>query len=216
MNALPIFAKRRLTRALTAVLALVLFWLIQAWQTQGTSTEKANPLPPTTSSTIVIPPVRSAEGIVFQATTTSALQAEVLRAVDGDTLDVKISTTGQEVKVRLLGINTPESVDPRRPVQCFGKEASKHMKELVEGKTVLLVEDLKADDRDKYGRWLRNVVRMEDQLDVNATLVDQGYANAYLSFPLDAKRKAQLRALEQQAKAAERGLWSPSTCEGKK
>jgi micrococcal nuclease len=216
MNALPIFAKRRLTRALTAVLALVLFWLIQAWQTQGTSTEKANPLPPTTSSTIVIPPVRSAEGIVFQATTTSALQAEVLRAVDGDTLDVKISMTGQEVKVRLLGINTPESVDPRRPVQCFGKEASKHMKELVEGKTVLLVEDLKADDRDKYGRWLRNVVRMEDQLDVNATLVDQGYANAYLSFPLDAKRKAQLRALEQQAKAAERGLWSPSTCEGKK
>ncbi|MBP9762451.1 thermonuclease family protein [Patescibacteria group bacterium] len=216
MNALSVFAKRRLMRALAAVLGLLLFWLIQAWQTQEASTKKVDALPPTTSSTAVIPTVRSAEGIVFQTTTTNALQAEVLRAVDGDTLEVKLIATGKEIKVRLLGMNTPESVDPRRPVQCFGKEASKRMKELVEGKMVLLVEDLKADDRDKYGRWLRNVVRMEDRLDVNATLVDQGYANAYLSFPLDAKRKAQLRKLEQEAKAAERGLWSPSTCEGKK
>jgi micrococcal nuclease len=129
---------------------------------------------------------------------------------------VKIEATGEEVKIRLLGMNTPESVDPRRPVQCFGKEASHHTKDLVEGKVVLLIDDPKADDRDKYGRWLRNVVRKDDSLDLNATLVAEGYANAYLSFPLDGKRKAQIRQLEQEAKINERGLWSPSTCEGKK
>lgn len=154
--------------------------------------------------------------IFFSGSTTRGVPATVLRVVDGDTLDAKIEATGEEVKVRFLGMNTPESVDPRRPVQCFGKEASHHTKDLVEGRKVLLVDDPKADDRDKYGRWLRNIVRVEDNLDVNATLVAQGYANAYLSFPLDAKRKAQIRALEQEAKTNERGLWSPETCEGKK
>ena len=128
----------------------------------------------------------------------------------GSALTASSSTpTVAETQIHYSGTTT-------RPVQCFGKEASHHTKDLVEGKVVLLIDDPKADDRDKYGRWLRNVVRKDDSLDLNATLVAEGYANAYLSFPLDGKRKAQIRQLEQEAKINERGLWSPSTCEGKK
>ncbi len=205
LSDLPSFTQRRLIRLVGTIIVIIGFALLQVWQIE----EKPQALGTTTTPSTSV-------DLYYAGSTTSSVEALVTRAVDGDTLEVKIDGMNETVKVRLLGMNTPESVDPRRPVQCFGKEASNHMKELVEGKRVLLVEDLKADDRDKYGRWLRNIVRKEDLLDVNATLVAQGYANAYLSFPLDGKRKAQLRLLEQEAKAAERGLWSPSTCEGKK
>ncbi len=197
--------QRRALRLFGMLCIAIAFVLLQLWQTNG------KVLPQTTPESTEAPINR-----YYTGSTTNTTEALVVRAVDGDTLDVKVQATGEEVKIRLLGINTPESVDPRRPVQCFGKEASHHMKDLVEGKTVLLVEDLKADDRDKYGRWLRNVVRKDDLLDVNATLLVQGYATSYLSFPLDGKRKAELRALEEDAKTNLRGLWSPSTCEGKK
>lgn len=139
--------------------------------------------------------------------------AVVTRVVDGDTADVLIDGMTSTTRIRLLGINTPESVDPRRPVQCFGKEASHALKELIQGERVALVEDPQADDRDRYGRWLRTIV-MEDGTDVNATLVLQGYAHAYVDFPLTKARKAQLRALQAQAEAAHAGLWNAATCAG--
>lgn len=145
------------------------------------------------------------------ATTTNAV---ITRTVDGDTVEAKLDT-GEEVKVRLLGINAPESVDPRRPVECFGKEASKYMEGLVEGKRVSLEADLQADDVDKYGRLLRNIV-LGDGTDVNALMVRDGYAYAYIDFPLNKNRKAMLLRLEQEARAAERGLWNPETCAGVK
>lgn len=145
----------------------------------------------------------------------TSTNAVVIRVVDGDTLVAKMDGQENEIKVRMLGINTPESVDPRRPVQCFGKEASNYLKTLIEGKRVRLDPDLQADDHDKYGRALRNVVR-EDGMDVNATMVKEGYAVAYLSFPLNKQRKAQLKRLQTEAEVAQRGLWNPLTCDGKK
>jgi micrococcal nuclease len=139
--------------------------------------------------------------------------ALITRVIDGDTVEALMDGETSVVKVRFLGVDTPESVDPRRGVQCFGKEASAYTKRLLQGQRVELREDLQADDRDKYGRLLRNILR-EDGMDVNATLIAEGYAQAYLSFPLSAKRKAQLRLLQEQAKTEERGLWSPSTCNG--
>lgn len=139
--------------------------------------------------------------------------AVVTRVIDGDTVDVLIDGTVSTTRIRLLGINTPESVDPRRPVQCFGKEASRALKELIQGERVALIEDLQADDRDKYGRWLRTIV-LEDGTDVNATLVLQGYAHAYVDFPLTKARRAQLRALQAQAEGASVGLWHEATCAG--
>jgi len=138
--------------------------------------------------------------------------ADVVRAVDGDTIVARLdSEPGMEYKIRLLGVNTPETVDPRKTVECFGKQASDFTKKTLSGKRVRLDADPKADERDKYNRLLRNVI-LEDGTDYNALLVSEGYAYAYLSFPLNAARKVELRKLETEAKAAGRGLWALGVC----
>lgn len=149
------------------------------------------------------------------ATTTSSVvtstNALVTHVVDGDTFDVRIDGETTTERVRMLGIDTPETVDPRKAVQCFGKEASNRTKQLLDGKRVRLEGDPKADEQDKYGRLLRNVY-LEDGTDVNATLVLDGYAHAYLTFPLDRDRKHLLSDLENEARINTRGLWDPVIC----
>ncbi len=80
---------------------------------------------------------------------------KVVKVIDGDTVDVEID--GKVVRLRLIGINTPETKDPRRPVQCFGREASAQAKKLLEGKTVHLERDKSQQNRDKYSRLFRYV-----------------------------------------------------------
>jgi len=111
----------------------------------------------------------------------------------------------------LLGVNTPETVDPGRPVQCYGKEASSFAKKTLGGQRIKLEGDPEADEYDKYGRLLRNIY-LADGTDFNAELVSQGYAQAYVSFPQNADRKAELRRLESEAKEAKRGVWDPAVC----
>lgn len=82
-------------------------------------------------------------------------QAAVDRVIDGDTVDVDLN--GKIERIRLIGMNTPESVDPRRPVECFGKEASNRAKALLSGKTVYLETDDSQGTRDQYGRALRYI-----------------------------------------------------------
>lgn len=195
--------KRKLIRLATVFAAGLVFMALQGLDIFHH--EQASPAPVSATTTTVQ---------TVQASSTVETNALVVRDVDGDTIVVKLDGSNDEVKIRLLGVDTPESVDPRKTVQCFGKEASKHTKELLEGKRIRLEEDPQADNVDKYGRLLRNVV-MEDGTDFNASLVRDGFAHAYLSFPLDKKRKAQLAALETEAKEAERGLWNPQTCSGK-
>ncbi len=140
-------------------------------------------------------------------TTGSNANSTVLRVVDGDTLVARLDDEPGEWTIRMLGINTPETVDPRRPVECFGKEASEKLKSLLPlDSRIRLAPDPKADERDKYDRLLRNVF-LADDTDVNALMVRDGYAYAYLSFPLDAERKKELKGLETTAKQERRGLW---------
>jgi micrococcal nuclease len=127
----------------------------------------------------------------------------VVRDVDGDTIDVQQGP--QKETVRLLGIDTPETHDPRKPVQCFGLAAAAHTKSLVEGKNVRLEPDSMDSDRDKYGRLLRYVYLPDGTL-VNAELVRDGYAFAYTIFPLT--KLDEFRALESQARQNNRGLWA--------
>lgn len=101
----------------------------------------------------------------------------VVRVIDGDT--IKLENGG---KVRYIGVNTPESADPRKPVQCFGKEASVKNEELVLNKRVRLEKDV--SETDKYGRLLRYVY-VGDTF-INLELVKQGYASA-ATFPPDVK-----------------------------
>ncbi|MFA5129372.1 MAG: thermonuclease family protein [Patescibacteria group bacterium] len=132
--------------------------------------------------------------------------ATVVHVIDGDTLDAEIDGLGT-FRIRMLGADTPEVVDPRKPVQCFGEEASAFSKKtLAVGLRIRLAPDPNADERDKYGRLLRNVF-LKDGTDYNAFLVEQGYAHAYTYFPLTPSRKVQLIRLEREAKEAGRGLW---------
>ena len=122
---------------------------------------------------------------------------KVTRVVDGDTIEIE----GGE-KIRYIGIDTPETVDPRKPVQCFGIEASKKNKELVEGKTVRLEKDI--TDRDKYSRLLRYV--WIDDLFVNLELIKQGFATSY-TYPPDIKYQEEFLAAEKEARVNKLGLW---------
>jgi micrococcal nuclease len=122
---------------------------------------------------------------------------------DGDTIIVQ-TATGPET-VRLLGVDTPEVKDPRKPVQCFGEAASAHTKARLTGASVRLEPDPQDTDRDKYGRLLRYVYLPDGTL-YNAELVRDGYAFAYTVFPL--AKLDDFRALETEARRANRGLWA--------
>lgn len=130
--------------------------------------------------------------------------AVVVRVVDGDTLVV--DADGTEERVRLIGIDTPESVDRSRPVMCFGKEATAHMQELLpEGTRVQLVRDVEA--RDRYDRLLAYVYRASDGRFVNLAMVEDGFADQY-TFPPNVARTEELGRAARAAREAGRGLWS--------
>lgn len=131
--------------------------------------------------------------------------ATVTRVIDGDTIEVEIS--GVEYTVRYIGIDTPETVDPRRPVGCFGAEASARNRELVEGKAVELEKDV--SETDDFGRLLRYV--WADGQMVNETLVRDGYALA-ATYPPDVRYAELFASLQMAAREAGRGLWGPA-CE---
>jgi micrococcal nuclease len=130
---------------------------------------------------------------------------KVTEVVDGDT--IKVSTIGT---LRLIGIDTPETRDPRKPVQCFGKEASNKAKELLSGKKIYLEYD-PANKIDKYGRTLAYVYR-EDGLFYNAEMIKQGYAHSYVQFPHP--RLDEFNTYQQEARENNRGFWATNTCNG--
>ncbi len=134
----------------------------------------------------------------------------VKHVVDGDTIDVGMD--GKTERVRLIGIDTPETVDPRKSVQCFGREASNKTKEMLSGKQVRLEADSTQDNRDKYGRLLRYVF-LEDGTNYNQWLITQGYAHEY-TYDTPYKFQTEFKAAERQARGLNLGLWSPQTCNG--
>jgi micrococcal nuclease len=126
----------------------------------------------------------------------------VTRVVDGDTVHVRID--GDDQAVRYIGVDTPETVKPNTPVQCFGKAASAYNHRLIEGQPVRLRFD--AERRDRYGRLLAYVYRARDGLFVNAALVRGGYATT-LTIPPNTAHAAQFAGLERHARERRRGLW---------
>jgi micrococcal nuclease len=121
-----------------------------------------------------------------------------VRVVDGDTLVLD----GQET-VRLIGVGTPETKDPRKPVEAFGREAYEFTKSVVEGKRVRLEFD--QERIDKYGRTLAYVY-LDDEIFLNAQIILQGYGHAYTEFPF--KYMENFRSYERMAR--ELGLWGQS------
>lgn len=145
------------------------------------------------------------EPSIFKAKTAAnnpnLILAKVTAVIDGDTIDVDLGE-GNIKRVRYVGVDTPESVDSRQPIQCFSKEATAKNKELVENKIVGLEKDVSETDR--YGRLLRYVY--VGDLMINYVLVAEGYASA-VSYPPDVKYQDKLRQAEHEARAANKGLW---------
>jgi len=130
--------------------------------------------------------------------------AHVRKVVDGDTIEVDLN--GQKETIRMIGINTPETVDPRKPVECFGKEASNKGKEVLTGHDVRLEADPTQTDRDKYNRLLRYVFR-DDGLFYNQFMVEQGYAYEY-TYDAPYQYQKVFKDAQTEAETNGRGLWS--------
>ena len=128
----------------------------------------------------------------------------VVRVIDGDTVDVRVD--GATERIRLIGIDTPESVAEDRPVQCFGTEASAHTAALLPPGVEVRIERDEVT-RDRYGRLLAYLWRTDDELLVNLDLVEGGYADA-VSFGDNEALYDLLAAAEASARASGLGLWS--------
>ncbi len=134
---------------------------------------------------------------------------KVDRVVDGDT--IRVIMNEKSVSIRLIGVNTPETVHPNKPVECFGKQASDFVKRLLSGEEVWLGEDSRT--KDKYGRLLRYVYLNDDTL-VNEVIISQGYGyeNGYGSRY---KKESQFKEAQADAEIHKRGLWADGACDAK-
>lgn len=133
---------------------------------------------------------------------------QVTNVVDGDTIDVDID--GKTERIRLIGIDTPETVDPRKDVECFGKEASNKAKEILDNKKVYLESDDSQSDRDKYDRLLRYVF-LEDGTHFNKMMIEEGYAQEY-TYDNPYRYQEEFKKAQEEAKNAKKGLWADNVC----
>lgn len=136
----------------------------------------------------------------------------VVKVVDGDTIDILVN--GKKERMRIIGINSPETVDPRRPVECFGKEASDYAKKLLLSKTVKLKSDPTQADKDKYGRLLRYIY-LPDGTDFGLVMIQEGYAYEY-TYDVPYQHQAEYKKAQIEAENGRKGLWSDTSCSRKK
>jgi micrococcal nuclease len=127
----------------------------------------------------------------------------VTKVYDGDTISVNMD--GREEKIRMIGVDTPETHKPNSPVECYGQQASDFTKQQLSEQEVKLEPDPLNQNRDRYQRLLRYVYTKDGRL-FNAELVKQGYGFAYLSFPFS--KAEEFRILQSEAKANNLGIWA--------
>lgn len=140
-------------------------------------------------------------------------QYRVSRVVDGDTLDVENSQG--TIRIRLIGVNTPESVAPNRPDECYGKEASGYVTQVMLGSTVTLELDRDKPLEDKYGRVLA-YVRKSDGTLLNKEIIEKGYGYEYTYQGEKYAYSQEFKKAESFARENTLGLWAQATCNGKK
>lgn len=137
--------------------------------------------------------------------------ATIIKVVDGDTITVNLN--GQNQTIRIIGINTPETVDPRKAVECFGIEASNQAKEFFKAKNyqVFLEKDDGQGERDKYQRLLRYVFTDDGNVDYGLVMISGGYAYEY-TYNNPYKYQISYKKAQQEAEANRRGLWANNVC----
>jgi len=134
----------------------------------------------------------------------------VLKVIDGDTLSISID--GAPTTVRLIGIDTPEVVDPRKPVECFGIEASNKAKAILTNARIRIETDESQDRYDKYGRLLAYVF-LSDGTNFNKLMIADGFAHEY-TYNTPYKYQKEFKAAESTAQRAQKGLWASDACGG--
>lgn len=150
----------------------------------------------------------TAAGQEAETETQPTVTSKVIKVVDGDT--VTVETNGVRETIRIIGINTPETVDPRKPVECFGQEASARAHELLDNQTVILEADSTQGERDKYDRLLRYVF-LSDGSDFGKQMISEGYAYEY-TYSTPYKYQQDYKTSQSDAENARRGLWADSAC----
>ncbi len=134
---------------------------------------------------------------------------QVTRVVDGDTLEVLVGD--RTMKIRVIGINTPETVDPRKSVECFGQQASSEAKRLLENQRVRLEIDPTQVDKDKYDRYLRFVWLENGNFDYGKQMIASGFAFEY-TYQAPYKYQAEYKLAQQTAETEKKGLWADDAC----
>ena len=119
---------------------------------------------------------------------------------------------GIEERIRIIGINTPESQRPNHPIECFGKEASQYLNELLDnGKQLYIETDQTQNTRDRHGRLLAHI--FIDDVNIAEYMIRDGYAYEY-TYRDPYMYQDDYQSAEHYARDTERGLWSPDTCNG--
>jgi micrococcal nuclease len=145
-----------------------------------------------------------------QITTSDRQQAALVRVVDGDTIAVSIN--GKNETIRIIGIDTPEVVDTRKSVECFGREASEFANSIFENnKTVLLESDETQGERDRYQRLLKYVWIDYGNLDFGKLMIENGFASEY-TYNTPYKYQQEYKQAELAAQNAKKGLWADGAC----
>ncbi len=187
-------------------LALAVWWNPFSWFSYwGRENNQAEVLEDITTSVVPEATSTSPKTLTQQA-------YGVVKVVDGDTIDVSID--GKVERLRLIGIDTPETVDPRKPVECFGAEASNKAKLVLTGKNVYLESDNTQGERDKYDRLLRYVF-LEDGTNFNLLMIKEGYAYEY-TYDLPYKYQDEFKLAQKNAEINKKGLWASGVCEEEK
>ncbi len=201
------------------ILIIALFVIMAVGGKMLPSKAPTAPIPPLGSST---PKWVQSGNIDVRATSVKIADgfSHVVRVIDGDTIVVEVD--GIQEKIRLIGVNTPETVDPRKPVQCFGKEASAFVKNLLTptwefdsqvgtNSYVRLESDPSQGDRDKYGRLLRYVFLSDGTL-MNKTIIDEGYGHEY-TYRTPYRHQTDFKNAERTARESQKGLWVNGACD---
>lgn len=157
-----------------------------------------------TSSPEIVTKQQATVSLAMAANIDSSKLYKVMDVIDGDTFKVKID--GKEITVRMLGINTPEVLDPRKSVECFGPEASAETKLLLNNREVKLALNPGREKTDIYNRLLAYAYR-DDGIFVNKILIEEGFAREY-TVGKPYQYQSEFRNIEKEAKMAGKGLWS--------
>lgn len=195
------------TLAKTLFATVIFFVMVGTSSASKNKTTSPSPSPTTQSSNT---PINTPQLEIISAQTESEKkEAKILKVIDGDTVSVLID--GKVTTIRVIGINTPETVDPRKSVECFGEKASVVAKDYLDGKTVWLEADPSQGELDKYNRLLRYIWTDDASVDYGKVMISTGFAYEY-TYNTPYMYQKTYKQAQKDAEDGKKGLWADDTC----